>query len=72
MKYTDKEKILCYFIFGVKIVQKGASEIQTKYTINNFPSKLLIFRWAKKCQATGSILNNQTKLTTPKNEKKHS
>ena len=28
MKYTDKEKILCHFIFWVKIVQKGAGEIQ--------------------------------------------
>ena len=49
---------------------KGAGEIQAKYNFRNFPSTLLIFRWVKKFQATGSFLNNKTKLTTPKNEKK--
>ena len=70
MKYNDKEKMLCDFKFGVKVVQKCAGEIQAKYNFNNFPSKLLICIWVKKFQATGSYLNNQTKLTTPKNEKK--
>ena len=58
--------MLCDFIFGVKIVQKGAGEIQAKYNFNNFPSKLLIFRWVKKFQATGSLLNNLT--TTSQSE----
>ena len=40
-------KILCHFIFWVKIVQKGAGEIQVKYNFKNFPSKQLIFRWVK-------------------------
>ena len=66
MKCTDKEKILCHFIVLVKIVQKCAGEIQAKYNFKNFPSKLLIVRWVKKFLATGSLLRNQAKLTTPK------
>ena len=35
------------FIFGVKIVQKGAGEIRAKYNFNHFSPILILFRWVK-------------------------
>ena len=72
MKYTDNEKhVVSFFVCSwVKIVQKGAGEIRAKYNFKNFPLKQLIFRWVNKFLATGSLLNNQTKLTNQKNAKK--
>ena len=36
-----KRKCLCHFIVGVKIIQRGAGEIQAKYNFDSFPFKKL-------------------------------
>ena len=44
IRYTDKEKMFVslYISNRVKIVQKGAGEMQAKYNFKKFPPKLLI------------------------------
>ena len=68
-----KRKFLCHFIFGFKIVQKGAGEIQAKYNFKNFPSTLLIFRWVWKISSNWITSQQPAKAyNTNKFEKKDS
>ena len=63
-------QILRDFIFWVKIVQKGAGEIQAKYNFNNFPSKLLIFRWVNNFKQLDHFSTTLQSLQQQENKKK--
>ena len=66
-----KTKFLFHFIFWVKILQKGAGEIQAKDNFKNFPSELLIFRWVNKISSNWITFQQPDKAyNTKKIEKK--
>ena len=65
-----KRKFLCHFIFGVKIVQKGASEIQTKCNFNNFQSNYSIANGLKSFKQLDHFSTSRQSLQHHKKIKK--
>ena len=70
MKYTDKEKILRDFIFGVKMVQNGAGEIKANINSTTFHQNYSFSDGLRNFKQLDHFSTTRQSLQHQKNEKK--